>query len=433
MSRPEALLFVFCVVGAFANVMLDERLFGSTYGTDIVSTVLNSVDRTVGPKQLTPLVIVPSLIGSRIDGKLQKVSPEHWYCRHDTDWFQLWVPRDIDVIPPRDQCWIENMVMSYNNATGLYDGYPGVEYRVPGWGGVEGVEFLDVHNKIGVWNDTIDILTKLGYVPGKNLVSAPYDWRVGPTEVVAKQYGPLKALIEQTYAANNNTPVALTSLSMGGIYTALFLAQYVNQAWKDQHIASYTSMSGAFGGSVDSVYELLSLDPDNMYGIPAKLFRELTRGWGSVSWLLPVTATYGDFVIVMGPSRNYTAADLVQLFIDAGAPQVASVVQSTFPYVAPGAIGVPVNVIYGYNVTTLLSVAYNATSFPDYASGATFMDGDGTVTNWGLVGLAKQWATVQSQPVKLYPINGMLHSDVVHNADALKILVASLGFTVLDE
>ena len=28
----------------------------------------------------------------------------------------------------------------------------------------------------------------------------------------------------------------------------MFLAQYVDQPWKDKYIASYTSMSGAFGG-----------------------------------------------------------------------------------------------------------------------------------------------------------------------------------------
>jgi len=68
----------------------------------------------------------------------------------------------------------------------------------------------------------------VGYVAGKNLFSAPYDWRFGP-DAFGPQYDALKQLIETASALNNNKPVVLVSLSLGGPYTHLFLTSHVSQ------------------------------------------------------------------------------------------------------------------------------------------------------------------------------------------------------------
>ncbi len=67
---------------------------------------------------------------------------------------------------------------------------------------------------------------------GKNLRAAQYDWRQGPLEYTTYEYPRLKALIEETYKINNNSKVAVTSLSMGAPYFLSFLNTHVNQEWK---------------------------------------------------------------------------------------------------------------------------------------------------------------------------------------------------------
>lgn len=61
----------------------------------------------------------------------------------------------------------------------------GVKIRVPGWGDPSVVEHLDPE-KVGTFgyhlNDLVDYLVfRLGYVRGKSLLAAPYDFRKAPS------------------------------------------------------------------------------------------------------------------------------------------------------------------------------------------------------------------------------------------------------------
>eukprot|EP01116_Phalansterium_solitarium_P024658 TRINITY_DN9092_c0_g1_i2.p1 TRINITY_DN9092_c0_g1~~TRINITY_DN9092_c0_g1_i2.p1 ORF type:complete len:441 (-),score=38.08 TRINITY_DN9092_c0_g1_i2:132-1454(-) len=381
------------------------------------------------PAVLTPLVIIPSLIGSRLEAQLDGKVSQHWYCSKNSKPFWLWLPETAEMVPPFDNCWAENIALTFDNATGLYHSLPGVSVTAPYFGQLQGVEYLDANNKTGVWDVVVETLVALGYEPGVNLVSAPYDWRVGPTQVVAQQFGPLKALIEQTYSLNGNTPVALTSLSMGGLYGAVFLNSFVDQAWKDQHIASFTSLSGAFGGSVISIYELLCLNGQNLYGLDPVILREVVRSWGSPTWLLPTPGAYNSTMVIT-PERNYTAADFVQLFTDAEVPVVVEIMESSMQYFAPGPVGVPLNVVYGFNLSTMASLEFSSNTNFTEPSGVTFDNGDGTVTLGGLIELPQQWAAQQTQPVQFFGVANMPHGNATHTPEAVQIILQSLGFTM---
>ena len=50
----------------------------------------------------------------------------------------------------------------------------------------------------------------------------------------------LKKLIEDTYAAANDTKVVLITHSLGGLITSTFL-HTVSQQWKDQHLHAWVS------------------------------------------------------------------------------------------------------------------------------------------------------------------------------------------------
>lgn len=62
----------------------------------------------------------------------------------------------------------------------------------------------------------------------------------------------LKALVEESYAANNNTPATLLVHSMGGSMALHFL-RLQTQAWKDKYIRRMVSLSTPWGGSVKAL------------------------------------------------------------------------------------------------------------------------------------------------------------------------------------
>ncbi len=67
---------------------------------------------------------------------------------------------------------------------------------------------------------------------GKSIRGVPYDWRVGPYTYQHNEFPMMKRLIEDTYAINNNTPVAIISLSMGCSLVLTFFNKFVSQEWK---------------------------------------------------------------------------------------------------------------------------------------------------------------------------------------------------------
>ena len=70
----------------------------------------------------------------------------------------------------------------YNTTTDGYNNTPGVEIRVPGFGGTETVEYLSTGgDKLSItayMNDLVDYFVKKGYDREKTIRAAPYDWRL---------------------------------------------------------------------------------------------------------------------------------------------------------------------------------------------------------------------------------------------------------------
>lgn len=64
---------------------------GSIYSTEAAAN--NS------SKPLYPVIIVPGLIGSRLEAKLDRKDVDHFYCqRQSSDWYDLWLGA-TDVLP----------------------------------------------------------------------------------------------------------------------------------------------------------------------------------------------------------------------------------------------------------------------------------------------------------------------------------------------
>ena len=79
-------------------------------------------------------------------------------------------------------------------------------------------------------------------------------------------YANLKQLVETMYEQNNNTKVTLVVHSMGGPVSLYFLANMVNQQWKDQYIHSYVTLAGAWNGANSGLgkWEKRNLESENL-------------------------------------------------------------------------------------------------------------------------------------------------------------------------
>jgi hypothetical protein len=59
------------------------------------------------------------------------------------------------------------------------------------------------------------------------------------------------------------------------------------QDWKDKYIHSFTSLSGAFGGSIFAATALVSLIPEFNSELPEASLREMMRQWGKLKFQAP--------------------------------------------------------------------------------------------------------------------------------------------------
>ena len=71
-------------------------------------------------------------------------------------------------------------------------------------------------------------------------------------------YANLKQLVETMYKQNNNMKVTFIIHYMGGPVSLYFLANVVDQKWKDQHIHSYVTLAGAWDGANSGLGMLVS-------------------------------------------------------------------------------------------------------------------------------------------------------------------------------
>lgn len=90
----------------------------------------------------------------------------------------------------------------------------------------------------------------------KNLILSFLNVKLQPKYVFSDEnqgyFVQLKKLIEDTYKANNNTPVIIVAHSMGGPMSVYFL-NLQSQAWKNMYVAKLVTLSGVWGGSMKAV------------------------------------------------------------------------------------------------------------------------------------------------------------------------------------
>jgi hypothetical protein len=172
--------------------------------------------------------------------------------------------------------------------------------RVRPFPGLEGVEYMSdsAITRTGSWvhAPVAKTLLKLGYMKGKNLDAAPYDWRLPPsiTEERDQYLTRTKQQIERMYNDNFRRPVILLCHSMGckmGHYFLNWVLQKYGQGWLDKYIHSYMPIGAPHCGvplavKAGLVGEGLSPEVDFLLANDSEGLI-LYRSWGSGGWLMP--------------------------------------------------------------------------------------------------------------------------------------------------
>eukprot|EP01090_Pellita_catalonica_P001656 TRINITY_DN11417_c0_g1_i1.p1 TRINITY_DN11417_c0_g1~~TRINITY_DN11417_c0_g1_i1.p1 ORF type:complete len:472 (+),score=65.89 TRINITY_DN11417_c0_g1_i1:167-1417(+) len=382
---------------------------------------------------LTPVVIVAPLTGSQIWAHLQDAKEDHWFCSttYATE-YQLWI-NPSQFYPFAADCFFTDISLQYNRTSFTQSNHPGVYTEIPSTNfGLDALTYLEANNVGGVWNDTVDILEKLGYEPGKNLWGFPYDWRVTPVNYYEPAHFPkLKNLIENAFNKTGKK-VFVTGLSMGCPYFASFLNNFVDKAWKDKYLQVFVSFDGAFGGSLEAIMGLIA-DVEFLPGFFTSYesqLRSMANSFGSFVWMCPWTQIYGSHPFVNIAGSSYTASEFAALlskYTDADEFSGKMLLDmESFGMNNLSPLEVETHLIHGFNVSTAMHVTYN--NAEKLGKGIVTMgDGDETVPIQGLTYLAQFNST--TSPVYTYPIKGMIHGTSVHNPDALRYFLAVLSRT----
>ncbi|KFD54536.1 Lecithin:cholesterol acyltransferase [Trichuris suis] len=369
-----------------------------------------------------PVVIVPGDGGNQLEARLNKTSSVHYFCKKRTDeFFTLWLNLEL-LVPYVLDCWVDNMRMVYDEATGTTSNSPGVTTRIPGWGNTSTIEYIDP-SKIGYgvyFADMVNAMVSWGYERGKTVRGAPYDFRRAPNHNL-KFLSKLKELIENTYYSNGNKKVVTIGHSLGNLYM-LYFYNTQSQSWKEKFIKSHISLAAPYGGSMKIVKAFASgynLEQWRIVINPLTLRAE-QRTMTSSAFLLPTPKVWSkEDVLVMTEKRNYTTADYKDFFNDMGYPQGWAMYKNTrdlIPNLDPP--GVEVHCLYGVDVPTPEILVYHKNSFPDKQPIEVKGDGDGTV-NLRSLSACRQWANNQRKPVYYRSFPKAEHTEILKNPDVL--------------
>ncbi|KAG4066087.1 hypothetical protein HA402_001334 [Bradysia odoriphaga] len=200
---------------------------------------------------LSPLIFVPGCGGSQLEAQLNKPSVVNFLCwQHSDYYYRIWID-SAQMVPLLVDCWVDNMKLSYDNMTRTTRNSPGVKIRVPGWGSVSTMEFVDptpVINYVDYgyyFYYIVAALTANGYDRQKNIYGAPYDFRKGPNEN-KEWFVNVQRLTEEAYEKNDKQRVTFIGHSMGGLMILQFLQQ-MTSAWKETYVKQMISTLHTMG------------------------------------------------------------------------------------------------------------------------------------------------------------------------------------------
>ncbi|GMI01918.1 hypothetical protein TrVE_jg4648 [Triparma verrucosa] len=369
----------------------------------------------------SPVLIIPGTGGNRLEAKLSgRENTPHFYCSKNADWYDLWL--DVkQLLPGAVDCWCDNIKLNYDSASGTFSNQQGVETRVPCYGDVCGIEYLDMSLKVGdsaYFHAMIEAFAGKGYVRGETIVSAPYDFRYSAVSNKDNYVNATMALAEKLYE-DTGEKVLWISHSMGGLWSHYILSN-ADQAWKDKYIEAWVPIAPAYGGTAQELRLFASGDSEGIPGVSSDTVKEEQRSYESNFWLLPNLELWDDDeVIVTKGDKTWTAHELPQFFEDISYADGAQIYK-TLPYDLKDP-NVRTYVKYGTGQDTPESYVYGKDW--DTIDKTVNGDGDGTVNLRSLeAGLTKGWENTEHEQFK-----GEDHQSVLKNDSLLAQLLDLAG------
>lgn len=356
---------------------------------------------------LPPVVCIPGVGGSQLLASVNKSASNHWYCEKSSNWYLIWLTLSQLVPGPTLECWTDNIMLNYTNTTNTFYNASGVQIMPNDFGTTLGFEYIDpsAPTQSIYFASLVASFLKVGYVRGKNLFGAPYDWRLSPN-YLPYFYPAFQQMVEDAFSVNQ-TKVAVIAHSMGNLFFMSFL-QTVSQDWKDKYILTYIATSPPLVGAAMAVQSLTSGYDFSIPFLPPAAAKLVQRTFASNYFLLPYPKFYGNQVMISTPAKNYTAQDYQELFTDLGISQMYTAYLQNYnlanPYQPPG---VNVYCLYGYNVSTVHGETFSTNDFTKQPK-SILGDGDGTVPIESLL-FCNQWQGASSYSLSVKGYQGQSH------------------------
>ncbi|KAA6371304.1 MAG: putative phosphatidylcholine-sterol O-acyltransferase [Streblomastix strix] len=250
---------------------------------------------------IPPLVIVPGIGQSRLEYRYKSEGDSSAYR-------QLWLVMDNMIA--NKSLYTDDMKIQFDPVTDEYKSADHVDIRPYDFGGVEGFSILDPkYPQTDKFIKLVKNLESVGYIVGKSLFGALYDYRLsGPTNV--KKFGffaDLQNLIEKAYNINGRKAVLLGH-SLGTLISHHFLSSYVTAEWKKKYLECYVSVNGVYGGTVESFSYTAAYRKWIVPGITLEESYDAVKYISPLYWNLPNKYGYDEEndVIAEIPSLNVT-------------------------------------------------------------------------------------------------------------------------------
>ncbi|KAJ7297080.1 hypothetical protein O6H91_Y081600 [Diphasiastrum complanatum] len=399
----------------------------------VLSSQFQAAAQNDTPK-LAPVVLVPGTGGNQVYARLTNAyKPGSVLCWSwgDSSFFRLWLSV-LQIVPPFTQCFAERMKLEYNADTKRFQNAEGVETKVPYFGSTESMEYLDpaLKSVSGYFANLVSGLKSKGYIVGKTLYGAPYDFRYAPgpyaADVAIKYAENLKNLIETASGSNEDRSVVVLAHSLGVLWVHYVIHQQPIE-WRQKYISRFITVSGPWGGSVQALLTMASGNAEGVPLIDPLTLRAEQRSSETNLWLLPVMEVFNSSVLVTTPSRNYTAYDYEDLFHDIGYPEGFGYYKSRIPLLTSSLTAplIPVTVIFGQGVKTAETLNYKCCGF-DHQPDIGYGDGDGTVPLLSLQAISSKWAAVEGQITREIRLLNKSHLTLVTDPDAVEVIVGEV-------
>ena len=338
-----------------------------------------------------PIVLIPGTMGSILKGSVTGRST-HWYCPKNVKTQTMWISKDYS-IPPLINCLGDWLSMKYNSSLKDATNQDGVQMDIFDFGGVGGITFLDdfanLTNFIPYYKKYIDYLENHGYIVGKDLFGAPFDWRRG-IMLGNTYFTQLKQLIESAFRKNSNQKVSLVGHSLGGFLIQHFLTNITTAEWRSKYIESANLVAPSFGGSGTIIENIWNgaLSIMTYFGASSTEMEKMSSSFGSMYDQLPNFNLFGDKIVFIDENaKSYAARDLPQLFKKYGkfrsTPEIWELHKNT-PSSIPKPIDVPTVITYNDKIST--PIGYN-----DMLKQYIYADGDALINSEGPNYACKNW------------------------------------------